>query len=464
MSSTKSPKLTILIFSLVVLTAFVLLIGNISAAISPSLGTADSFAVLAYSKVENTGFSVVTGDVGLSPTTGAAITGFPPGMVIGNIYSVDAFGPAGSINNPGLLTTAKTDLSTAYTTGLGSQACTTDYGAATSQDLSGYTLVPGVYCAGDFALSGTLTLSGSSSDVWIFKTYGSSPTLVTSGTAKIVGGNPCNVWWMVASSATLGTNTQLIGNILALTSITLNTGATLNGRALAQNGAVTLDSNTISSMVCGSINESSPANLTVVKVVSGGTAVVSDFILKINDTQVLNGIPKEVMPGTYVVSEIPVLGYNGVISGDCYSNGTVILTAGQRKTCIITNTYVPPTTDSASLTVTKVVINDNGGTAVVSDFTLLVGGSSVISGTTYSVASGTYVISEVANSGYSATFSGACSADGTVVLNVGDVKTCTITNNDIRPKSISVMGDNFIILLIIFTLILGLYGLKRYGK
>jgi hypothetical protein len=114
--------------------------------------------------------------------------------------------------------------------------------------LSGASLPPGVYCADTFSLTGTLTLTGSG--VWVFR---SGATLVTSGTANIVGGDPCNVWWQVPSSATLGTNTSLIGSILALTSITMNTGATLQGRAQARNGAVTLQSNTIS-QTCAGVN------------------------------------------------------------------------------------------------------------------------------------------------------------------------------------------------------------------
>jgi hypothetical protein len=427
--------------SFLVFIALLIAINYVSAATSPTLGAAGSYSVLGHTTVTNIGSTTMPGDLGIS--IGGAPTGFPPGIV----------GPPGTIRTVGDAGFAQTANTAAF--GSLDQICDVTYSG--TKDLVGLSLVPGVYCADAFALSGTLTLSGTG--VWIFK---SSSTLITSGTANVVGGDPCNVWWRVVSSATLDTNTQLTGSILAYASISLATGASLNGRALAQTGAVTLDSNTISSMVCGS---TSTANLTVIKIVSGGTAVVSNFTLLVNGSSVISGTTSSVTPGTYVVSEIPVLGYNGVITGDCLPNGIVNLTAGQNKTCTITNTYSsPPPTDSANLTVTKIVINDNGGTAVVSNFTLLVNGSSVISGIPYPVASGTYVVSEVADSGYSATFSGDCSANGIVVLNAGDVKTCTITNNDIRPKSIPVMGDKLIILLIVFTLILGLYGLKRYGK
>ncbi|MBN1666620.1 MAG: DUF3494 domain-containing protein, partial [Anaerolineales bacterium] len=111
-------------------------------------------------------------------------------------------------------------------------------------------LVPGVYCADNFALSGILTLNGAATDVWVFKSAG---TLITSGAANVIlisGIEACYVWWQVGSSASLGTDTSLAGNILALTSISLATGANLDGRALARNAAVTMDQNTITRPIC----------------------------------------------------------------------------------------------------------------------------------------------------------------------------------------------------------------------
>jgi hypothetical protein len=227
----------------------------VPAATSPTLGTAASFAVLAGTAVTNVPTSAIVGNVGLSPAAGGNYAGLTAAQVTGGaIYAVDGFGPAGSINNPGLLTTAKSDLVAAYDAlSNGDNAtCTTDYGAIV-KELSGLSLVPGVYCANAFTLSGTLTLSGSG--VWVFR---SAATLITSGTANVVGGDPCNVWWKVASSATLGTNTSLIGNILALTSIGLNSGASLNGRALARNGAVTLSANSISNALCAAAPTPTP--------------------------------------------------------------------------------------------------------------------------------------------------------------------------------------------------------------
>jgi type VI secretion system secreted protein VgrG len=136
------------------------------------------------------------------------------------------------------------DANTAAFIYLGNQNCTKTY--AGTKDLVGANLVEGVYCADAFALSGTLTLKGSG--VWIFK---SSADLNTTGTAKVVGGDPCNVWWREVSSASLGVGTQFIGNILASTSISLKTNARLNGRALAQTGEVSMDSNIITGPICG---------------------------------------------------------------------------------------------------------------------------------------------------------------------------------------------------------------------
>ena len=200
------------------------------AATSPTLGAAESYSVLGGETVTNTGPTTMPGNLGVSP--GSAVTGFPPGSVgpPGTIHAADANAALAQIGN----TAAFTFLD---------QGCDITYPGV--KDLVGEDLVPGVYCADAFTLSGTLTLSGSG--VWIFK---SAATLITSGTANVVGGNAFDVWWRVVSSATLGTYTKLIGNILASTSISLKTGASLNGRALAQTGAVTLDNNTIFGPVC----------------------------------------------------------------------------------------------------------------------------------------------------------------------------------------------------------------------
>lgn len=205
---------------------------------APTLGTAQSFAVLGGSTVTNTGSSVVTGDLGLSP--GTAVVGFPPGLVAGGtIHAADA-----------VALQAQNDVTTAYNS-LAAQACTADL---TGQDLGARVLTPGVYCFSTSAqLTGTLTLDalGIPSAVFIFK-IGS--TLTTASNSLVLLTNaatPCNVFWQIGSSATLGTGTTFVGNILALASITLTTGARNVGRILARTGAVTLDTNTVDRSLCG---------------------------------------------------------------------------------------------------------------------------------------------------------------------------------------------------------------------
>lgn len=212
-----------------------------------SLGTAQNFAVLSGSTVTNTGPTVISGnaalpgDVGVSP--GTAITGFPPGtLTTGTIHSGDA-----------VAAQAQTDLTTSYNA-LAGMAPTQNL---TGQDLGGLTLTPGVYFFSSSAqLTGTLTLNaeGNSDALFVFQ-IGSTLTTASSSSVDVIndpaGDHGCNLFWQVGSSATLGTDTDFEGSILADTSITVNTGTTiLDGRTLAQNGAVTLDSNTISITAC----------------------------------------------------------------------------------------------------------------------------------------------------------------------------------------------------------------------
>lgn len=211
--------------------------GPYPALAQPYLGANLSpFAVLAGSTVTCTGPGTVTGDLGLSP--GTSVTGFPPCLVTGTQHVADATAAA-----------AQVDLTNAFTT-LGTLPCTLDL---TGTDLGGLTLNPGVYCFSTSAqLTGTLTLNslGDPAAVWVFR-MGSTLTTASGSSVAFIGGNPCGAQWRVGSSATLGTNTNFSGNILAQDSITLNTNANLVGRALARTGAVTLDGNNITNLtVC----------------------------------------------------------------------------------------------------------------------------------------------------------------------------------------------------------------------
>lgn len=212
------------------LAALVFLIWPASAlaATNPGLGTAGTFAVLAGTTVTNTGPSWITGHLGVSP--GCAVTGFPPGTS-GVQHKCDA-----------AALTAKTNLTAAYVNAA-AQPCPGGNNF-TGVNLGGKSLVPGVYCQTTApTLTGTLTLNGSG--IYIFQIGG---TLVTASGARVrlIGGaQPCQIFWQVKSSVTIATSTMMVGTIMALTSIAMQTGATLNGRALARNGAVTLDTNRI---------------------------------------------------------------------------------------------------------------------------------------------------------------------------------------------------------------------------
>ena len=196
------------------------------------LGAAGNFAVLAGSTVTNTGASQVTGDLGVSP--GTAVTGFPPGTVNGTIHAGD---PAAA--------QAIADLTTA----IGDAAGRTVGPVSVAGNIGGQTLTPGLYAStSSLAISsGDLTLDaqGNANAVFIFQIASSLTT--TSGRQVILAGGAqsSNIFWQVGSSATIGTNSVFKGTIMALQSITLATGATLDGRALAEIAGVTLQGNTI---------------------------------------------------------------------------------------------------------------------------------------------------------------------------------------------------------------------------
>jgi len=231
----KLSKYRLLLLALLVALA---LASSAGAAQPPvGLGTAGSFAVLAGSTATNTGPSVVNGDLGVSP--GTAVTGFPPGTVNGTIHAADA-----------VAAQAQADTTTAYDDAAGRTPA-----ASVSGDLGGSTLTPGVYkSSSSLGLTGKVELDaqGDPGAVFIFQVGSALTTASGSGVVLVNGADACNVFWQIGSSATLGTNSSFKGTILALTSITLNTGAKLDGRTLARNGAVTMDDNTITRASCAS--------------------------------------------------------------------------------------------------------------------------------------------------------------------------------------------------------------------
>lgn len=204
-----------------------------------NLGTNSNFAILGSTTVTNTGSTVINGDLGLSP--GTAVIGFPPGVVNGTQHVTD-----------GVASQAQIDLITAYNDAAGRTPVST-----VPTELGGTTKTDGVYDSedGTFELTGTLTLDaqGDPSAVFVFLT---ESTLVTGGSSVVSlvnGAQACNVFWQVGSSATLGTSSTFRGNIMAMESITLTTGANVEGRVLARGGAVTLDTNTVTSAVCAAV-------------------------------------------------------------------------------------------------------------------------------------------------------------------------------------------------------------------
>jgi hypothetical protein len=201
------------------------------------LGTAADYGVMAGTTVTNTGPTVVSGSVGVWP--GTAIVGFPPGSIApgtGTLHSADA-----------ATLQAQSDLTVAYLDAAG-RVCNTPIAGGL---LGGLTLAPGVYCMDAGAITGTLTLNGPG--VYIFQ-MASSLTMAPGASVVLLGGaSACGVWWQVTSSATIDTTASLNGNLLALTSITLNNGASVSGRTLARNGQVALNNNVVTACPVGPI-------------------------------------------------------------------------------------------------------------------------------------------------------------------------------------------------------------------
>jgi hypothetical protein len=205
-----------------------------------TLGSACTFGILAATpSVTNVGPTIVTGDVGVWPA--ASVVGFPPGTLTGTVHLGDS-----------VAMTAQGDLTTAYGAAAGAAG-----GAVLTPDIGGETLPAGVYkttsASPTLGITGNLTLDGGGdpNSVWIFQVVSSLTTAAgNSHVILINSADAHNVFWQIGSSATLGTNTIFQGTIMAQASITLTTGATLDGRALARTGAVTLDSNPVNVPAC----------------------------------------------------------------------------------------------------------------------------------------------------------------------------------------------------------------------
>jgi hypothetical protein len=362
---------------LVLLLIVTMVVPAMSLAAQPTvnLGTTSGFAVLAGSTITNTGTTTINGsaggDVGLSP--GTAFTGQTDVSVSGAVHLADAAAVA-----------AKDDLVVAYNDAAGRQPVT-----RIPTELGGTTLTPGTYDSADgtFQITGTLTLDaqGDPDGVFVFKTASTLITASDSNVNLINSARFCRTFWMVGSSATLGTTSHFVGHILAMVSITANTGATVQGQLLARNGAVTLDNNTITNGICEITPIPTPtptptSNLAILNVIkhvindNGGTAVAADFNLhvKISGSDV-EGSPAvgieapgnayTLAAGTYVVSEDAFTGYTVSYNGDSDLNGNITLAPGDNKTVTIINndTPIPPVVTPNVQNETGVITTVTGG-------------------------------------------------------------------------------------------------------
>jgi hypothetical protein len=226
---------------------------TIKAASNPAevnLGTAGDFVILAKTGISTTGITSITGDIGISPAAATYITGFnlimdssnqwsTSALVTGKVYASDYATPT-----PAKMTTAVNDMETAYTDAAGRTI--PDYTELYAGDVTGQTLNHGLYKWGTGVIisAGGVTISGSATDVWIFQIAGGL-TVANGAIVTLNGGALAkNIFWQVAGQATIGTTAAMKGIILCQTQIAMNTGASLEGRALAQT-AVTLDANTV---------------------------------------------------------------------------------------------------------------------------------------------------------------------------------------------------------------------------
>jgi uncharacterized repeat protein (TIGR01451 family) len=394
-------------------------------AVAPTLGTTQSFAVLGGASVVNTGSTVIIGDVGVSP--GTVVSGFPPGTETGGtIHQTDGVAGQAQIDN------------TAAYLNLAGQTPVTK--SLTGTDLGGQTLVPGVYSFSSSAqLTGALTLDagGNSSAVWVFQIGSTLTTASGSSVLLINGAAPCNVFWQVGSSATLGSTTKFVGNIFALTSITLITGATVDGRLLAQNGTVTMDTNTVSITACGGTTGTtvpptlskafSPATIT-----AGGTSTLTITLSNPNTTAASLTTPfTDTLPSGLVVS--------GNAGNTC--GGAVTATAGSSAVTLTGGSI--PVNGFCVLTVD--VVAASGGSYINS---LAVGALVTSNGTNSAPAVATLTVPAPSSVTLGKAFSPATIAAGgtstlTITLSNASTTAATLTGalTDTLPSGVVTSGS-----------------------
>ncbi|MFA4953917.1 MAG: ice-binding family protein [Patescibacteria group bacterium] len=454
---TKNSKAALVSVSVVLALTFFLASGSkAQAAFSPNLGTASTFGILAhtYTNTTTTRPTMISLDLGYTTFLGAPVS------IGGMTYIGDAaYDQAGADQHHASAV-------------LNAQPCTFTFAGAvdlatdTSHGPVGvYT--SGVYCSlGEMTIgSGTITLSGAGT--FIFRPSAGLTALNNSHVYLADGASACDVFWTPLSSHTvLGSNVYFNGTVIEPSGADISIGydADWTGRALAYDGSVTTNPIVgkyirVSSPTCAAPPPPPPATLHVIKLVinnDGGTAVASSAIIHVaNSLGDVAGSPQAGAgsPGTaysldadtYTVSENDISGYAKTISGDCAANGNITLVSGDSKTCIVTNDDIAPPPAPATLHVVKNVVNDNGGTAVAASALIHVrnGSGDVVgsphagtagAGIVYSLTPGTYSVAEDNLSGYAATFSGNCAANGNITLVSGDNKVCIITNDDIASS------------------------------
>jgi LPXTG-motif cell wall-anchored protein len=246
MNKNKKPRSSRLIMLALLLVAMAIPVVSYAAQATVNLGTTSNFAVLAGTTITNTGSTIINGstggDVGLYP--GTDFPGQADVTLSGAVHLTDDVAKA-----------AQKDLVAAYDDAAGRTPVT-----RIPTELGGTTLTPGVYdsASGTFQITGTLTLDakGDPDGVFIFLMDSTLITASDSVVNPINSARFCRIFWKVGSSATLGTNSNFVGHIFALTSIAAQNGATIQGQLLARNGAVTLDNNTITNGLCATAQPS----------------------------------------------------------------------------------------------------------------------------------------------------------------------------------------------------------------
>ena len=289
------------------------------------------------------------------------------------------------------------------------------------------------------AITVTLGLSGNVTCTYVNKR---NPRLtVVKHVVNNNGGNASAANWTMnvagpSASSFAGAESPGVTKDVGAGSYTVTeTGGPASGYALSYSGDCNAQGQVSlvagESKTCILTNDDVAPTLELIKHVvndNGGTKQVSDFVLKVDTTQVTSGVAAAFNAGAHTASEVAVEGYTGSVwSGDCAADGSITLALGQNAVCEITNDDVGPT-----LELIKHVVNDNGGTKQVSDFVLKVDTTQVTSGVAAAFNAGAHTASEVAVEGYTGSvWSGDCAADGSITLALGQNAVCEITNDDV---------------------------------